>query len=285
MAINPEAVGTSTGPFESSWSDYECMRYALSVGAAAEDPTGRELVYTTENTAGTPLRALPTMCTVLGGVLNAPSPLAGIGSYDRKMSVHGSVEFALHQPLPTEAVVRSTITVASIYDKKSGALVNLRVDAVDVSGEAVFTVRNGIFIRGEGGWGGDTGPAWTAPPPPVPEPDAVVTQSTRHDQPLLYRLNGDRNPLHSDPSVARAAGFERPIMHGLCTVGFVGRALLPIACDGDPAAVLGFGCRFAAPALPGDQLESRIWVVARGVQFETHSAGKVVLTGGYLNVR
>ena len=285
MPIDPTAVGASTGPHESSWSSYECMRYALGVGAAAEDSFGTELAYVTENTQGMPLRALPTMCTVLGGVLHAPSPMARIGTYDRKMSVHGSVEFVLHQPLPTEAAVRSTITVDGIHDKKSGALVNLRVAAADVSGADLFTVVSGIFIRGEGGWGGESGPRWPAPPLPSAEPEVVVIQHTRLDQPLLYRLNGDRNPLHSDPAVARAAGFDRPIMHGLCTVGFVGRALLPIACDGDAAAVVAFGCRFAAPALPGAQLETRIWRTPRGVQFEVHSDGRVVLSAGYLDVR
>ena len=285
MAIDPEAVGARTGPFPSSWSEYDCMRYALSVGAASEDSLGPELTYVTENTIGMPLQALPTMCTVLGGVLHAPSPLAKIGRYDRKMVVHGSVEIDLHEPLPTSASVHSNITVDGIYDKKSGALVSQRIDAVRSDGAPFFTVRNGIFIRGEGGWGGDSGPEWPAPVTPTTAPDAAMVQATRHDQPLLYRLNGDHNPLHSDPSIARAAGFDRPIMHGLCTVGFVGRALLAVVCDGDPTALRQLGCRFVAPALPGELLETRIWRTAHGEQFETSSGGRVVLSGGYCNLR
>jgi acyl dehydratase len=285
MAIDPEAVGASTGPFESSWSEYECMRYALSVGAASEDPLGPELAYVTENTSGSPLRTLPTMCTVLGGVLHAPSPLAKIGSYDRKMVVHGSVELELHEPLPTVASVKSTITVDGIYDKQSGALVSQRIDAVGSDGTRCFTVRNGIFIRGEGGWGGDRGPAWPAPVSSTAEPDSVVVQQTRADQPLLYRMNGDHNPLHSDPALAIAAGFERPIMHGMCTVGFVGRALLAALCDGDPTAIRSLGCRFAAPALPGEPLETSIWKTAHGGQFEVRSGGRIVLSNGYCTLR
>ena len=181
------------------------------------------------------------MATVLGGVLTAPSPLAQIGDYDRRKSVHGSVELELHRPLPTAATIESTITVEGIFDKRSGALVVLRVDARDESG-AVFTIHNGIFVRGEGGFGGGAGPRWPGGDTPEGAPDAVTHMATRVEQPLLYRLNGDRNPLHSDPTVAVAAGFERPIMHGLCTLGFVGRALVRT-----PAVVTRAEWRGSAP--------------------------------------
>jgi acyl dehydratase len=286
MSINPSAVGAQTGPFSAQWTAVDCMRYAMTVGACMDDPLGDELGYVTENTKGVALQALPTMCTVLGGVLDAPSPLAQIGDYDRRMSVQGSVEVLLHRPLPACGSVTSTVTVDGIYDKKRGALVSLVVAATDSeSGQPVFNVRNGIFIRGEGGWGGDPGPDWPAAATPERAPDQIVIQTPRPEQPLLYRLNGDHNPLHSDPGVARAAGFKRPIMHGLCTFGFVGRAVLREMLGGNPAAIAAIGCRFAAPALPGEPLESRFWNEGDQLLFTTSGASGPVLTGGYVQRR
>ena len=281
MPIDPTAAGATTGPFIASWSEADCMRYALSVGAAAEDPLGDDLRFTTENSAGVTLVALPTMCTVVGGALQGPSPLTALGMYDRKMSVHGSVELTLHVPLPTAATTSTTVELESVYDKRSGALANLRVDTASEAGEPIFTVRNGIFIRGEGGWGGDAGPAWPGPAIPERTADAVRRQTTRGDQPLLYRLNGDRNALHSDPTVAQAAGFDRPILHGLCTVGFASRAIVDAMFDGDPAGVAALGCRFAAPVLPGDTLETRMWRADDQVAFETWVGDRCVLSSGY----
>lgn len=286
MGINPGAVGEITGPFASQWTPEDCMRYAITVGACQDDPLGGELAYVTENTKNVALQALPTMCTVLGGVLNAASPLAQIGDYDRRMSVHGSVEVVLHRPLPVAADVVSTVTVDGIYDKKRGALVSLLVAAVDAaSGLPLFDVRNGIFVRGEGGWGGDPGPDWPGAGAPERAPDSVVVQTPRPEQPLLYRLNGDHNPLHSDPAVAVSAGFERPIMHGLCTFGFVGRAVLREMFDSDPTSIATLGCRFASPALPGEPLETRIWQESGQILFATSSGSGQVLSGGYATRR
>ena len=160
----------------------------------------------------------------------------------------------LHRVSPTTATVESTITVEGIFDKQSGALVVLRIDARDE--QAAFTIRNGIFVRGEGGFGGESGPPWQGETSPNRPPDFVARMSTRVEQPLLYRLNGDRNPLHSDPAVALAAGYERPIMHGLCTLGFVGRALIAHGCGGDAACVARIGTRFSAPVIPGEVIEN-----------------------------
>ena len=263
------------------------MLYALGVGACLDDPMSHELKYATENNSATPLRALPTMCTVLGGVLGAPSPLDDIGTYDKRMSVHGTVELVLHRPLPTQGSLVSTVAVDGIYDKKRGALVSMTIEAREAeNGLALFEVRNGIFVRGEGGWGGSGGPPWPAQIPDHRPPDAKVVQTPRSDQPLLYRLNGDRNPLHSDPAVAESAGFARPIMHGMCTFGFVGRALLHEACEDDPSLIWAMGCRFAAPAIPGEAFTTHIWRVDGGLAFETlSSAETLILSGGYLRCR
>lgn len=284
MSIDPTRVGASVGPVVSSWDARDCMLYALSVGACMDNATGPELRFVTENTRGVELVALPTMATVLGGVLTAPSPLAQIGDYDRRKSVHGSVELELHRPLPTAATIESTITVDGIFDKRSGALVVLRVDASDASGP-VFTIRNGIFVRDEGGFGGEPGPAWRGGATPEETPTAVTSMVTRVEQPLLYRLNGDRNPLHSDPAVAAAAGFEQPIMHGLCTLGFVGRALIAYACEGDPSRVARIGARFSTPVVPGDTIVIRIWPRADDVFFAASVGDRPVLSAGYLTIR
>jgi len=284
MPIDPSAVGASVGPVVSSWDTRDCMLYALSVGACMDDATGRELQFVTENTRHLELVALPTMCTVLGGVLSAPSPLAQIGDYDRRKSVHGSVELELHRPLPTAGTVESTITVEGIHDKRSGALVMLRIDAIDASGP-LFTIRNGIFVRGEGGFGGAPGPRWAGGDHPEGAPGVAVSMTTRFEQPLLYRLNGDRNPLHSDPAVAVAAGFERPIMHGLCTLGFVGRALIGYACDGEADRVAKLGVRFSNPVMPGDTIETRIWPGADDLRFTAFVDDRPVLAEGYLTLR
>jgi acyl dehydratase len=263
------------------------MLYALGVGACLDDPMSHELKYVTENNSVTPLQALPTMCTVLGGVLGAPSPLDDIGDYDKRMSVHGSVELILHRPLSTQGSLVSTVAVDGIYDKKRGALVSMTVEACEAeNGPALFEVRNGIFVRGEGGWGGDGGPPWPGETPGHRPPDVKVTQTPRNDQPLLYRLNGDRNPLHSDPSVAESAGFARPIMHGMCTLGFVGRALLHEACADDPSLIRAMGCRFAAPAIPGEPFTTQIWRVDDGFAFDTVSSSETrILSAGYLKCR
>jgi acyl dehydratase len=159
--------------------------------------------------------------------------------------------------------VAGTVSVVSsvtgIYDKGSGALVASQSQASDAAtGEPLVTSRSGLFIRGEGGWGGDRGPAsrWQVPDR---EPDCQIVLQTRPEQALLYRLSGDRNPLHADPQFAARGGFERPILHGLCTYGFTGRALLHALCDGDPARFRAMSGRFSSPVLPGDSLVVSIW--------------------------
>ncbi len=286
MPIDPDAVGAVTGPFESSWSHHDCILYALTVGACMDDPLGVELAYVTDNTADVELQALPTMCSVLGGVLDTPSPLTMIGDYDRRKSVHGSVEIVLERPLPPEGSVTSTVAVDGIYDKGKAALVSLVIAAEDsTSGDRLFQVRNGIFIRDEGGWGGDPGPPWHAGAVPERSPEASVVQTPRAEQPLFYQLNGDRNPLHTDPAAAIRAGFERPIMHGMCTFGFVGRAVIQAMCGGDPDRIAGMGCRFGGPALPGEAIETDMWLNDEQVVFQTRSQGRTVLSGGYVTLR
>jgi acyl dehydratase len=170
-----------------------------------------------------------------------------------------------------------------VYDKGSGALVVTETESVDAATDKpLFTTRSAAFIRGEGGWGGDRGPSGPRNVPPERTPDHEVTYTTRVDQALTYRLSGDRNPLHSDPSFATAAGFERPILHGLCTYGFTGRALLHTLCDGDPARFRSMEARFSSSVYPGDDLTIAMWRTGDGEAiFQTRRTGdQVVIDGG-----
>jgi acyl dehydratase len=279
MPINPDAVGTRSEPERRSWTSRDSMIYALGVGAGAEDPAD-ELAFTTENSQDVAQRALPTQAVVLGmGGLGA---YAALGTFNPAMLVHGEQSVTLERELPVAGEVEAVTEVVGVYDKGSGALVTTRTAANLVSdGQPLFTTTMGAFIRGEGGWGGDRGPSSRFEAPDR-APDHEITYPTRTDQALLYRLSGDRNPLHSDPKFAALAGFPRPILHGLCTYGFTGRALLHALCGGDPARFRSMSGRFSSPVFPGEALTVRIWDAGDGTAaFQTLGPdGRVVLDAG-----
>lgn len=279
MPLNLDAVGSSSEPAERSWTSTECLLYALGVGAGASDPTGFELEFTTENSAEVQQAVLPTFVTVAGA---SAGPRLSIGEFDPAMLVHAEQSIELFGAIPTEATVRTTSTLTAIYDKGSGALVRSESRSVDAAnGRPVFSSTTGLFIRGEGGFGGERGPSAGQDPIPDRAPDEVVTYSTRTDQALLYRLSGDRNPLHSDPAFAKRAGFDRPILHGLCTYGFTGRALLHTLCGSDPGRFRSMGGRFSRPTYPGDVLTVSMWVDGATARFRTSTQdGDVVIDMG-----
>jgi acyl dehydratase len=274
MPIDPGAVGKSGEKSEVTWTSKDSLLYALGVGAGATDPTGFELEFTTENTAGVAQRALPTQVVVLGGGTR-PS----FGDFDLAALLHGEQEIELHQILPPAGRAICQQRVAAIYDKGKAALVRIEVTATDEQGDAMWTSRMGLFISGEGGWGGDRGPAvqWAQPDRPA---DDVVGYDTRADQALLYRLSGDRNPLHSDPGFAKRAGFDRPILHGLCTFGFTGRALLQARCEGDVDRFGSMGGRFRSPVLPGERLDVHLWDDDGRTLFQARVGDRVVFDAG-----
>lgn len=283
MPINPDAVGAESDEKESSWSSKDSLLYALGVGAGVSDPTGFELEFTTENTKDVTQRALPTMAVVLGGGMAGPnSPMAKLGEFNPAMLLHGEQSITLHKPLPVEATVLGKSKIAGIYDKGKAALVILESSAKDkASGDPLFTSSSSLFIRGEGGWGGDRGPD-SGVEFPDRDPDHVVTYDTRDDQALLYRLNGDRNPLHSDPAFAAMGGFDKPILHGLCMYGFTGRALLHSVCGSDPDKFLGMGGRFSSPVLPGESLTVSVWAGDGTSHFRTSVGDRTVFDNGVL---
>jgi acyl dehydratase len=291
MALNPDAVGTTSEPVERSWNHKDALLYALGVGAGALDPTGFELDLTTENSAGVTQKVLPTFVTIVGMGGRA---IDTVGEIDFTKLVHGEQTITLHGEIPTEGRATTTTTVAGIYDKGSAGLVVLESESRYIDGGALaFSGRSGLFIREAGGFGGPRGPegddesALAAEPLPSREPDETVSYATRTDQALLYRLSGDRNPLHSDPSFAKRAGFDRPILHGLCTYGFTGRGLLHMICGSDPARFGSMRARFSRPTLPGDTLTISVWDVSDqspgAFRFRTENQrGEVVIDGGLL---
>jgi acyl dehydratase len=280
VAINPDAVGTKGEPVESSWSSKDCLIYALGVGAGAVDAL-EELAFTTENTADTPQLVLPTMGVVLG--FGAAGVMAAIGEFNWAMLVHGEQAIELHRPIPTEGRVSSVGEITGIWDKGKGAVVETTTVTTDVAtGEPMFTSRSASFIRGEGGWGGERGPSGPRNVAPDRAPDHEVSYETRQDQALVYRLSGDRNPLHSDPAFAALGGFPKPILHGLCTYGFTGRGLLHMLCGSDPARFTSMDGRFSSPVFPGETLTIRAWDTGDGeAVFQTCGGdGRPVLDGG-----
>jgi acyl dehydratase len=289
MGLNLDAVGAVSEPAERSWDHKDALLYALGVGAGALDPTGFELDLTTENSVGIAQRVLPTFTTIVG---QGGGARASLGDFDPAMLVHGEQAIRLHGEIPTQGTVSTTTTVAGMYDKGSAGLVVLESESRHAaSGELAFTSRSALFIRGAGGFGGPRNPegdeesARAAEPLPTREPDEVVTYATRPDQALLYRLSGDRNPLHSDPTFAKRAGFDRPILHGLCTYGFTGRALLHTVCASDPSRFGAMRARFSKPTLPGDTLTVSVWDIGEtdpgSYRFRTETQrGETVIDAG-----
>jgi acyl dehydratase len=289
MGLNLDAVGAVSEPAERSWDHTDALLYALGVGAGALDPTGFELDLTTENSVGIAQRVLPTFTTIVG---QGGGARASLGDFDPAMLVHGEQAIRLHGEIPTQGTVSTTTTVAGMYDKGSAGLVVLESESRHAAtGELAFTSRSALFIRGAGGFGGPRNPegdeetARAAEPLPTREPDEVVTYATRPDQALLYRLSGDRNPLHSDPTFAKRAGFDRPILHGLCTYGFTGRALLHTVCGSDPSRFGAMRARFSRPTLPGDTLTVSVWDIGEtdpgSYRFRTETQrGETVIDAG-----
>jgi acyl dehydratase len=281
MALNLDAVGSSSAPRTVTWDSAEALVYALGVGAGQDDPLA-ELAFTTENSHGVEQAVLPTFGVILtqfrgGGRLD-------IGTFNPAMLVHAEQSIELAGALPPSGTVEVVSTLTGIYDKGSGALVvSEAVGTVPGADSPLITTRSAMFIRGEGGFG-VAGPKeeWSVP---ESEAELVLSAATRPDQALLYRLSGDRNPLHSDPAFAARAGFPKPILHGMCTYGVVGRVLLNELASGDPSRFTSMSGRFSKPVFPGDELAIHVWRQADGHVFRVlNAAGDVVLDRGRLDV-
>jgi acyl dehydratase len=253
-------AGTDLGVSTASYDDTAAILYALAVGAAA---TELDLVYERD------LRTLPTYACALG--LWAVEAAGRLGAYDPKQSLHASQRLVVHRPLPTSADIAMTGRVASVLDKGKAALVQVEVDS------PMFSATYDIFLPGLGGWGGERG--LSSPATEVPPPDSSTVVRTDENLAALYRLTGDRHPVHIDPVVAQANGFERPILHGLCTLGIAARTVAAQA-GVHPARLLELDARLAAPVLPGDAVEVLSGVRDGLVHFEARVGQTTVLKAG-----
>ncbi len=239
---------------DGGWERDDAILYHLGVGAGVPQTDPGELDYTYEKN----LKVLPSFSTVadVGGfpnLLNVP----GL-EFNLALLLHGEEEIELHQPLPPEAKLTSETRIAEIYDKGKAALLILENEARDSDGELVYTTRMAAFIRGEGGFGGPAGP----PPgnePPDRAADGIIETPTLPQQALLYRLSGDKNPLHADPEFAKMAGFDVPIIHGLCSYGIACKAVVDHLLDGDPTRVARYQARFRGVAYPGETYVTSWW--------------------------
>jgi acyl dehydratase len=248
-------IGIELPEIASDWDEDDVILYHLAVGAGASTTADGELAYVYERG----LKVLPSFGVLPAmGSLPAMLDLPGM-DVDFAHLLHGEQAIELHEPLPTSCSVRTTSRIVDVFDKGAAALVILETTTRDArDGRPLATNRFGAFIRGAGGFGGDSGP----PPgnvPPQRRPDTETTYVTLPQQALLYRLTGDKNPLHADPAVAAKAGFDRPILHGLCTFGIVCKAIVDGRLSGDVSRIAGYSARFAGAVFPGETIAVSSW--------------------------
>ena len=295
MTIDPDRLMAREFPaIDHNYTSKDAILYALGVGLGADPLDERQLPFVYEPR----LRVLPTMAAVIGHPgFWVREPDTGV---DWVKVLHGEQEMAFHKPLPPEGTVRSQTRIISIVDKGAdkGALIVSEREGVDTgSGERLFTVRQTIFARGDGGFSGgfsgapgdagDRGSPARAPHTlPEREPDLICDLPTLPQAALIYRLSGDPNPLHADPEVAAQAGYRAPILHGLCTLGVAGHALLKTCCDYDPARLGSIQVRFTAPVYPGETLRTELWLEGSVVSFRTRAVERdtVVLGNGRADI-
>jgi len=274
MPIDPaKAIGAELPEISFEWTSSDVLLYQLAIGAV-------DLRYTLDNDA---LQVLPSFAVVAPSFNQFEPPKLDLPGCDINLAqvLHGSQGIKVHSPIPTsgEATLRTKIT--NIWDKGKAAVIVQQGEAVDASGTPLWTVTSTIFVRGEGGWGGERGPS-SAVAIPDRAPTATTSYQVTPQQALLYRLCGDRNPLHADPEFAAKAGFPAPILHGLCTWGITLREATDALLGGDAAAVGEFSARFAGVVFPGDQLDIALWDEADRILIQASVGDRPVLSDAVL---
>jgi len=291
----PDILDQRTDPRTFTYGDKDVMLYALGIGLGADPMGEKELRFVYERD----LKVVPTAATVLAsagvgraaaGRTSAPLPEGHRASQiNFLMMVHGEQKVELHKPLPAFGTFTAEGRTVGAWDKGEGkgAVVVNETTWTDEKGEKVATLTGSMFARGDGGFGGPTEGQPEPHATPTRTPDLSVDIGTRPDQALLYRLNGDRNPLHSDPEFAARAGFPRPILHGLCTYGMTCRAVLQATLDYDADQILSHQARFSAPVFPGDTITVDLWKDSKEISFEARvkDRGVTVIKNGLTVLR
>jgi acyl dehydratase len=257
MPINlDDAIGAELDPVEFSWRSSDVQLYHLGLGAGADPLDERELRYLVDDTP----QVLPTFGNVAQTFHMTEPPTVQFPGIDIELSkvLHASEAVSIPGPIPPSGTGRAVTRFTEIWDKGKAAVIWSETTVTTPDGNPLWTQKRSIFARGEGGFGGDRGPS-TSVQPPDRAPDAEVALPILPQQALLYRLCGDRNPLHSDPEFASAAGFPRPILHGLCTYGIGCKTIVDTFLDGDVTRVGSYGARFAGVVFPGETLKASIW--------------------------
>jgi acyl dehydratase len=273
-----------------AWDADRVILYHLGIGAGGDPTAPGELEYAYEKH----LKVLPSFAVVpafpfVGAIARIPGLTINVA-----LVLHGEQDVELHRPIPTAAKVVTRGRVAGVYDKGKAALVVIEADTATDQGEKLFTNRFSIFCRGEGGFGGEPGPKPQEPAAfaagneaPDRKPDHVFESPTLPQQALLYRLSGDKNPLHADPEFAKMGGFERPILHGLCSFGAVCKAVVDGAAGGDVAKVTRYQARFAGVVFPGETIVTSVWAEGHRLVLaaRTKERGTPVLSHAALTLR
>jgi acyl dehydratase len=283
MPIDPsKALGAQLGESKYTYTRAQVILYHLGIGAGNPPTDANELEYTYEKN----LKVLPSF-----GVIPTFGSMGGLGKvpgleFNFAMLLHGEQDLQVHQPIPPEATITNRAHVAEIWDKGKAALVVLQVDTTDESGQPLFTNRFSLFLRGEGGFGGESGPK-AGNQSPDREPDGVIESRSLPQQALLYRLSGDKNPLHADPEFAKIAGFDRPILHGLCSYGIACKAVVDGVLGGDVNKVARYQVRFAGVAFPGETYLTSYWKQGDGILLQAKSKERdaVIISNAAITVR
>ena len=260
---------------EQNWSDKDSILYALGLGFGHDPADEAQLPFVYEEAPD--FSAVPTMAVVLAGPgFWARNADTGI---EWQKVLHGEQGMELFRPLPANGHVRATSRVVRVLDKGAGkgALIYVERDLIDVeSGEKIATLTSTTFARGNGGFGGEAGPQPAPHTIPDRAPDVEVDLPTLPQAALIYRLSGDFNPLHADPAVAKQVGFEKPILHGLCTLGVAGHAVLKAFCDYEAARMKSLKLRFSAPVYPGETIRTQMWRDGNVISFRARAVDRDV---------
>ena len=253
------ALAETPEPQPGSYGDRDSLLYAVAIGMGRDPLDARELEYVCETVGD---RVVPTAATVLARA-NRPAGagLSLLGKMNFALMLHGEQRLVVHQPLPPAAETLVSSRTTGVFDKGEGkgALVTSETAVTLADGAPLFTLGSTLFFRGDGGFGGRADGAPVPHPLPERAPDAVCEMPGREDQAMVYALCGDRNPLHRDPEIAKKAGFDRPILHGLCSYGIACHAVLKTLLDYDQTRITGFDVRFSSPVYPGETQVVEMW--------------------------